>query len=88
MIQRFAVPVGAGAVSALLFALTVKGTPLALALAYLAPMPLMIAAFGWGALGGLAAAAIIGVSGTMIYLWRARRLREWPFVAAGRGDGT
>ena len=57
MIQRFAVPVGAGAVSALLFALTVKGTPLALALAYLAPMPLMIAAFGWGALGGLAGGA-------------------------------
>ena len=56
MLQRFAVPVGAGAVSALLFALTVKGTPLALALAYLAPMPLMIAAFGWGALGGLLAA--------------------------------
>ena len=58
MIQRFAIPVGAGAVSALLFALTVKGTPLALALAYLAPLPLMIAAFGWGALGGLVAAAI------------------------------
>jgi hypothetical protein len=58
MIQRFAVPVGAGAVSALLFALTVKGTPLALALAYLAPMPLMIAAFGWGALGGLVAAVV------------------------------
>jgi hypothetical protein len=56
MIQRFAVPVGAGAVSALLFALTVKGTPLAFALAFLAPMPLMIAAFGWGALGGLVAA--------------------------------
>jgi hypothetical protein len=58
MIQRFAVPVGAGAVSALLFALTVKGTPLAFALAFLAPMPLMIAAFGWGALGGLVAAAV------------------------------
>ena len=60
MIQRFAVPVGAGAVSALLFALTIKGTPLALALAYLAPLPLMIAAFGWGALGGLVAAVIAG----------------------------
>lgn len=54
-IQRFAVPVGAGAAAALLFALTVKGTPVAVALAYLAPLPLMIAAFGWGALGGLVA---------------------------------
>jgi len=62
MIQRFAVPVGAGAVSALLFALTAKGTPLALALAYLAPLPLMIAAFGWGAWGGLVAAAVASVA--------------------------
>ena len=62
MIQRFAVPVGAGAVSALLFALTVKGTALAYALAFLAPMPLMIAAFGWGALGGLLAAAVASLA--------------------------
>jgi hypothetical protein len=70
MIQRFAVPVGAGAVSALLFALTVKGTPLALALAYLAPMPLMIAAFGWGALGGLAAAAIASLALVAVFDWQ------------------
>lgn len=70
MIQRFAVPVGAGAVSALLFALTVKGTPLALALAYLAPMPLMIAAFGWGALGGLAAAAIASLALIAVFDWQ------------------
>jgi hypothetical protein len=76
MIQRFAVPVGAGAVSALLFALTVKGTPLALALAYLAPMPLMIAAFGWGAFGGLLAAlaassalvAVFDLQGALAFL--------------------
>jgi len=76
MIQRFAVPVGAGAVSALLFALTVKGTPLALALAYLAPMPLMIAAFGWGPLGGLLAAvaassalvAVFDLQGALAFL--------------------
>jgi hypothetical protein len=76
MIQRFAVPVGAGAVSALLFALTVKGTPLALALAYLAPMPLMIAAFGWGGLGGLVAAmvaasalvAVFDLQGALVFL--------------------
>jgi APA family basic amino acid/polyamine antiporter len=31
------------------------------------------------ALKGVAVAALIGVSGTLIYLVRARRLREWPF---------
>jgi amino acid transporter len=29
---------------------------------------------------GLAVAAGIALSGTLIYLWRAKRLREWPFV--------
>ena len=67
MIQRFAVPVGAGAVSALLFALVAKGTPLAVALAYLAPLPLMIAAFGWGALGGLVAAAIAVAAAAVVF---------------------
>jgi amino acid transporter len=32
------------------------------------------------ALGGLALAAGIGVSGTLIYLYRAWRLGQWPFV--------
>jgi hypothetical protein len=31
------------------------------------------------ALGGLAVAAGIAVSGTLIYLVRARRLGQWPF---------
>jgi len=30
---------------------------------------------------GLAAAAAIGVSGSLIYLWRARTLGQWPFAA-------
>jgi hypothetical protein len=34
------------------------------------------------ALGGLAVAAGIAVSGTVIYLWRARRLGQWPFAVA------
>jgi amino acid transporter len=34
------------------------------------------------ALGGLAVAAGIAVSGTLIYLFRARHLRQWPFVPA------
>jgi amino acid transporter len=32
------------------------------------------------ALGGLALAAAIAVSGTLIYLFRARRLGQWPFA--------
>jgi len=33
------------------------------------------------ALGGLAVAAGIGLSGTVIYLIRAHRIRQWPFAA-------
>ncbi len=33
------------------------------------------------ALGGLAVAGLIGVSGTGIYLFRARRLGQWPFLS-------
>ena len=52
MIERIGVPLGAGVASALLFIVTVKGTLIALALVYFAPLPMMIAALGWGALGG------------------------------------
>ncbi len=37
------------------------------------------------ALGGLAVAALIAVSGTGIYLIRARRLGQWPFLRVGDG---
>jgi hypothetical protein len=57
MMNRIGVPVGAGLAAALLFAVTMKGTAIAMALAYLAPLPIMIATLGWGALsGGLACA--------------------------------
>jgi amino acid transporter len=35
------------------------------------------------ALGGLAVAAGIACSGTAIYLWRAKRLGQWPFAVGG-----
>lgn len=60
LINRFGLPVGAGLASALLFLVTVKGTVVAMALAYLAPLPIMIATLGWGLLSGAAAAAIAG----------------------------
>jgi amino acid transporter len=51
------------------------------------PLPPLVAVGGFvfmlvnrsHALGGLAVAAGIGVSGTLIYLWRARKLKQWPF---------
>jgi hypothetical protein len=52
------------------------------------PLPPLIAITGFvfmlvnrsHALGGLALAAGIAVTGTGIYLFRARRLGQWPFV--------
>ncbi len=52
MLNRMGVPIGAGLASALLFVVTMKGTALAMALAYLAPLPIMIVALGWGAFSG------------------------------------
>ncbi|HUV70513.1 MAG TPA: APC family permease [Terracidiphilus sp.] len=54
------------------------------------PLPPLVAMAGFlfillnrsHALGGLAVAALIGVSGTGIYLIRARRLNHWPFLRA------
>lgn len=54
----------AGAASALMFASIVSGALISLVLFYLAPLPLMVAAIGWGplyaSLGGIAAAAGLG----------------------------
>jgi amino acid transporter len=52
------------------------------------PLPPVIAMAGFvfmlvnrsRALTGLAVALAIAVTGTAIYLWRARKLREWPFA--------
>ena len=56
------------------------------------PLPPLLAMAGFAfilvnrskAMGGLAMAGGIAVSGTLIYLWRAKRLQQWPFVAAPR----
>ncbi|MBR1086754.1 DUF2232 domain-containing protein [Bradyrhizobium manausense] len=54
----------AGAASALMFASIVSGALISLVLFYLAPLPLMVAAIGWGplyaTLGGIAAAIGLG----------------------------
>lgn len=60
------------------------------------PLPPLIAMAGFifilvnrtQALGGLALAAGIGVSGTAIYMLRARQRRQWPFVSLPQGAGA
>src|SRR5271166_3233458 len=57
MYFRFVVAIGAGCAAALLFAVSAETSPLAMALAYLAPLPIMIATLGWGLGSGALAAA-------------------------------
>jgi hypothetical protein len=65
MIAIVAIAVAAGAASALMFASIISGALISLVLFYLAPLPLMVAAIGWGplsaAIGGVAAASVLGV---------------------------
>ncbi|MGL4440852.1 MAG: DUF2232 domain-containing protein [Bosea sp. (in: a-proteobacteria)] len=50
--------IGAGLVSALLFAVVITGSPLALLLSYAAPLPVLIAALGWRHRAGLVATVV------------------------------
>jgi hypothetical protein len=58
MRQIVLIGLAAGAAAALLFASLASGSPLALILAYLAPLPLMIAGIGWGSLAGIIATVL------------------------------
>ena len=64
MIAIVLVAIAAGCASALMFASIVSGALISLLLFYLAPLPLMVAALGWGPLsatiGGIAAATVLG----------------------------
>jgi hypothetical protein len=59
MPHRIAIAIGAGAAAALLFAVSATTSPIAMVLAYLAPLPIMIATLGWGLDAG---AIALGVS--------------------------
>jgi hypothetical protein len=65
MIAIVLIALAAGCASALMFASIVSGALISLLLFYLAPLPLMVAALGWGPLGatigGIAAATGLGV---------------------------
>ena len=58
MLHRLIVAVGAGAAAALLFVVSSQSSVLAMALAYLAPLPIMIATLGFGLDAGAIAGAI------------------------------
>src|SRR3954469_5348201 len=64
MIVTGLIAIAAGAASALMFASIISGALVSLVLFYLAPLPLMVAAMGWGplaaAIGGIAAAIGLG----------------------------
>jgi hypothetical protein len=64
MIALFLIGLAAGSASALMFASIISGALISLLLFYLAPLPLMVAAIGWGplaaAIGGIAAAGGLG----------------------------
>ena len=64
--QRIGIALGAGVAAALLFAVLAKGTLLAMALACLAPLPILIAGLCWGVdMGGLAAVAACAVAAAL-----------------------
>jgi hypothetical protein len=64
MITTVLIALAAGCASALMFASIISGALISLMLFYLAPLPLMVAALGWGPLsatiGGIAAASGLG----------------------------
>src|SRR5271154_4963883 len=64
MIAIVLIAIVAGCASALMFASMISGVLISLLLFYLAPLPLMVAALGWGPLsatiGGIAAATVLG----------------------------
>ena len=64
MIAILLIALAAGAASALMFASMISGALISVLLLYLAPLPLMVAALGWGPLcatvGGIAAAIGLG----------------------------
>jgi hypothetical protein len=62
MMIQILIALAAGCASALMFASIVSGALISLLLFYLAPLPLMVAALGWGAIGA-AAGGLLGAAG-------------------------
>lgn len=67
MMQFGLIGLGSGAAAALLFASLSSGTPLSVPLAYLAPLPLMIAALGWSHWAALIGAITGGIAIWLVF---------------------
>jgi hypothetical protein len=78
MTRSILIGAGAGLVSALLIAVVVKATPMALFLYLLAPLPVLIVALGWDHRAGLVATIVGGVALAL----GASPLRGIAYVAA------
>jgi hypothetical protein len=61
MIMSLLIALAAGCASALMFASIVSGALISLLLFYLAPLPLMVAALGWGATGAAIGGLLAGI---------------------------
>src|SRR3954466_4557027 len=61
MIVTGLIAIAAGAASALMFASIISGALISLVLFYLAPLPLMVAALGWGSATSLIGGGVAGV---------------------------
>ncbi len=72
----YAGAVGAGLASALLFSLVAQGTFLAVALAYLSPLPIMIATIGFGRAAGIVAATLAALA--VIAIAFIQQMQETP----------
>jgi hypothetical protein len=75
------VGIGAGLVSALLFAVVITGSPLAMFLSYVAPLPVFIAAMGWRHQAGI----IATVAGMVAIAVLVRPYFGVAFVLAAAG---
>lgn len=69
--STFVIGAGAGLVSALLFTVVITGSPLAVMLSYVAPLPVIIAALGWNHRAGLVAAAVGALAIGIALRWAA-----------------
>jgi Predicted membrane protein (DUF2232) len=78
MLHRFVVAIGAGCAASLLFVVSAQSSVLAMALAYLAPLPIMIATLGWG----LDAGAIAGAISVAVLAVLAEPLSALVFAAS------
>jgi len=86
MIAIILIGLAAGCASALMFASIISGALISLLLFYLAPLPLMVAALGWGPLaatiGGIAAA----IPGVTAYV--TADLPAGKHVITSQGEGS